>query len=204
MIASIGIALATLRASATQAPPGALDASVPITYFIAVGTEQSGYRPADRQLAVWALEEWQRNAGASIKLEAAPESLAVVRVYWADPQGSQYGEMRPLMVDGRRGAAVYIRPDVEALGEDIARRARVDALFRETIVYLTCLHELGHALGLVHTEDFADIMYFFGYGGNIVEFFDRYRRQLGARDDIPKASGLSGADVRRLRTLYLP
>lgn len=202
-VVSMVVVLSTLRTSAQQAAaPRALDARVPLTYFIATGSEQTGYRPSDRQLAVWALEAWQRNAGKSITLEAAGEALAVVRVYWAEPQGSQYGEMRPLMVAGRRGAAVYIRPDVEALGEDIAQRARLDALFRETIVYLTCLHELGHALGLVHTAAFADIMYFFGFGGNIVEYFDRYRRQLGSRDDIPKVSGLSDADMRRLRALY--
>ena len=36
-----------------------------------------------------------------------------------------------------------------------------DALLRETIVYLTCLHESGHAFGLPHTRNFADIMYSF-------------------------------------------
>src|SRR5204863_2403796 len=85
---------------------------------------------------------------------------AVVRLYWAESNEGQYGEMRPLIVGGRRGAAVYIRPDTDSLGEDIARRARADALLRDSIVYLTCVHELGHALGLTHTSDFRDIMYF--------------------------------------------
>jgi hypothetical protein len=45
-------------------------------------------------------------------------------------------------------------------------------------------------------------MYFFGYGGDIVGYFDRYRQQLRSRDDIARVSGLSDGDVSRLRALY--
>ena len=45
-------------------------------------------------------------------------------------------------------------------------------------------------------------MYFFGYGGDIPKYFDRYRSQLRSRPDIAKVSGLSSGDVTRLKTLY--
>ena len=125
----------------------------PITYFIADGGRQTGFQPPDRQLAQWAFEAWARSSGERFRFEAASESSAVIRLYWAESNEGQYGEMRPLTVGGRRGAAVYIRPDVDSLGDDIARRARVDPLLRDSIVYLTCLHELGHALGLMHTSE---------------------------------------------------
>ncbi len=183
--------------------PQPLDASEPIPYYIADGAGRAGFRPADRELAAWALAAWQRHAGAALGLVAAPqEATALVRLYWADPREGQYGEMRPLIVRGRNGAAVYIRPDMDGLGPAIARRAAEDDLLRDSIVYLTCLHELGHALGLAHTASFADIMYFFGYGGDIVEYFGRYRRQLRSRNDIARVSGLSDADIKRLRGLY--
>jgi hypothetical protein len=181
---------------------GPLDAGR-ITYFIAPPPPDPASRPGDRDLARWALDAWQRAAaGRFTFVPAESEADALVRVYWAPAAGGQYGEMRALDVAGRRGAAVFVRPDTAALGEPIAVRATLDALFRDTIVYLTCLHELGHALGLGHTDDFADVMYFFGFGGDIPEFFDRYRRSLATRADIALVSGLSANDIRTLHGLY--
>ena len=181
---------------------GPLDARGTITYYIASGTDGSEYKPEDRQLAEWALEAWARSSDGALRFEAAPETEALVRVHWVPAAAGQYGEMRPVLVNGRRGAAVYVRPDTSALGPDIARMAREDTLLRDTIVYLTCLHELGHALGLSHTAEYRDIMYFFGYGGDIPGFFTRYRTRLRTREDIARASGLSDADIRTLRALY--
>ena len=173
----------------------------PITYFIADGSGKPGYHSSDRELAQWALQAWQRSAGNGLRFAPATEVRALIRIYWAGPESGEYGEMRPIVVDGQAGAAVFIRPDIDALGPDIARRARADVLLRDSIVYLTCVHELGHALGLEHTHDFRDIMYYFGYGGDVPEYFGRYRVQIHTRSDIAGVSGLSDSDVNRIRAI---
>jgi hypothetical protein len=196
------LAITTARGSAQDSVIKPLDATAPLTYFVASGSRESGYLPADRDLAVWALDAWRRAAGGALSFVAAKEADARIRVYWVEAGNGQYGEMRATEVAGRRGAAVYIRPDTDALGPEIAGAARRDALFRDTVVYLTCVHELGHALGLTHTADYNDIMFYFGYGGDIPRFFGRYRDQLTTRGDIARVSGTSASDAARLRALY--
>lgn len=198
----LALATAPSAADAQPTPIAPLDADGPITYFIAEGAPGSMYRESDRELALWALAAWRNAAGGAFELAEAPEEGAILRIYFVPASAGQYGEMRPIFVNGRRGAAVYVRPDVRALGPDIAGAALEDPLLRETIVYLTCVHELGHAFGLEHSSEYADIMYFFGYGGDIPGFFRRYREQLESRDDIADFPGLSARDAARIASLY--
>ena len=192
-------AIAQTQESVELAP---LNADAPITYFIAEGSTASYYRETDRELAIWALRAWERSANNKLHFVPGPESTALLRIYWVPANFGQYGEMRSLVVDNQRGAAVFIRPDTDALGENIGQRAKSDSLFRDSIIYLTCLHEIGHALGLGHSPNYTDVMYFFGFGGDIPEFFARYRNQLRSRSDIAAVTGLSEEDRMRLTALY--
>ncbi len=154
----------------------------------------SSCHEGDPQLAAWALEAWQAASGGELHLEAAPKMAnAQIRVFWANGRGGLYGEARPITVEGIRGAEVYVLPE---------QSNSADIVLRDAILYLTCLHETGHALGLQHTAVFADIMYSFQFGGDIEEYFGRYRRLLNVRADIRKHAGMSEADRKHLRELW--
>jgi len=162
------------------------------TYWVEPCTRlDSGCQAGDPQLAEWAFRAWQNASAGTLQFNPVKDrDLARIRLFWATAEQGMYGEARPILVEGKRGAEVYVRPAPLRLNED--------KLLRDAVVYLTCLHETGHALGLPHTSAFDDIMYSFQYGGDIPEYFARYRRKLAARDDIGKNPGLSDADRKQL------
>jgi hypothetical protein len=162
---------------------GGLLPAATLRYWVDPCTKpESGCRTTDPELAVWALEAWQAASEGKLTFEKAPEaSKAQIRIHWVTAREGLYGEAV--------GGDVYVRPEP---GE---------GLLRESIVYLTCLHETGHALGLSHTAEFADIMYSFQFGGDIEEYFGRYRRRLVRREDIRKNSGMSADDKRHFLSL---
>ncbi len=182
---------------------GTLDNSEPIPYFIADGAGIRGYEDSDRGLARAALDAWARESDGRLRfVEAESEDAAEVHVVWIPPGGGLYGEMRRVRVADKIRTFVYITPSVEGQGPVMTRLTMEDPLLRDAIVYLTCVHELGHAVGLGHTSDFEDIMYSFGFGGDIVNYFMRYRLKLQDRSDIDRNSGLSANDRATLLRLY--
>ena len=162
------------------------------TYWVEPCTDPASMcQPDDPQLAAWAFQAWQRAADGQIEFTRVQNrDDARIRLYWASAERGLYGETRPMMIHGQLGAEVYVLPSPLPVNGD--------RLLRDAIVYLTCLHESGHALGLSHTSVFADIMYSFQYGGDIDEYFGRYRRKLHTRADIAKNSGMSAEDKARL------
>jgi hypothetical protein len=181
----------------------AAQAAQEYTYWVDPCTKEAAASTScasgDEELGVWAFEAWQRESKGALVFKKSPnEAHARIRIHWANGAMNLYGETQPVMVDGEKGAVIYVLPDMHALGPDIDRATSTDQLLRDAVVYLTCLHESGHALGLEHTAAFADIMYSFRYGGDIVEFFERYRRLLKSRADIPAHSGISDADRKAL------
>src|SRR3989454_1936164 len=157
---------------------GVLDAREAISFFVEDGKGVPGYRDTDRDLAMMAFAAWSRESGGKLRFtESKDRTPSLIRLRWISPTEGLYGETQRVEVNGKPGAIVYVMPQVSVQGEPLASRAVQDVLLRDTIVYLTCVHELGHAVGLSHTRKFEDIMYYFGYGGDSFELFfvDRHK-----------------------------
>jgi hypothetical protein len=155
----------------------------------------SRFAPAGAEALVErAMTTWTEAAERRFTLHKTAANDANVRVQFVSGNAI-YGEARPRV--GLTGdiisADVHINGDVSG-----------DAMDRRIVVYLTALHELGHVLGLPHTDEFSDIMYSFRRPDDGARYFGAYRRRLRTMEDIgsARATGLSESDLAALRALY--
>jgi matrixin len=168
--------------------------------------------PAGARVAVWidssrapanaamlverAMQAWtDASEGRVTLVRAATRADAAIRVLFVRSD-TTYGEAAP-RVDP--GTGLIAHADV-AINADVPD----DPIDARIVVYLTALHELGHALGLPHSDTFSAIMYRFRRPDDGARYFGAYRRKLRAMNDVgsARATGLDPEDVAALRNLY--
>jgi hypothetical protein len=186
LAAFVGVQPNTAVRRAVHWPPGAV---------VHVWIDLRDAPPAGDRLVERAAQTWTKASDGRLTLQRTlVRTDADIQVFF-NGAGGNYGETRPHI-----DAAGFIdRADV-AIAADVP----VDPLTKQIIAYLTALHELGHAIGLEHTANFADIMYLFRRPDDGTRYFGNYRALLRSADDIGSATatGLSADDVKALRDLY--
>ena len=179
------------RSGISSNPRWALHSMIP------VWIDRQNLPPQGDQLVERAMRTWTTASNGALTLQRTFVATdSGIRIHF-NGAGGNYGETRPHI-----GTSGFI----DAAEVNIAADAPIDVepLTRGIIVYLTALHELGHALGLEHTTNFDDIMYLFRQPGDGPRYFGNYRKLLKTADDIgtETATGLSAYDVATLRALY--
>jgi hypothetical protein len=180
------------------APVAAVAAAAhwPAGAVIRVWVDPAGAPAGGDALVERAMRTWTDAAQGRLRLErTSSKDGAGVRVHFFT-RDWRYG-----MTQARPDPRTGLIADAEVV---VAANADGDALDHRIVIYLTALHELGHALGLSHSADINDIMYLFRLEGDGERFFGAYRKRLRSADDIGSAlaTGLSAQDVRVLRSLY--
>jgi hypothetical protein len=193
LIVGLAIVAAGRQAALSQRAPLPKWASHAV---IPVWLDRQASPPGADVLVDRAMITWTRAAAGRLTLQnTASRDTALIRVRFAQADGI-YGETAPRIdrTTGLIGSAAVL----------IAGGVAGDAVQQRIVIYLTALHELGHALGLPHTNVFDDIMYSFRRPDDGERYFGTYRRKLSSSDDIgsQRATGLSPADIAALQNLY--
>lgn len=196
--AAVAVCVALLLPAARLASqvPGGVPPHWPPKAVVAVYIDPAHAPLGGERLVGRALEVWTTAAQGRVELRrVTSREAAAVLVRFASNE-TDFGETLPL-ADSRTG--LLVRAEVT-----LANDLRGDRLSQQVALYLTALHEIGHALGLAHQPDFASIMYRFRSPADGERFFNRYRVKLKSADAIgtPAATGLADGDIQALQALY--
>lgn len=134
---------------------------LPLHVYISQGGNTPGYRPEFRKMIADAFNEWCNNSHGLLSWSQVNDpSRADVVATWTNnptikPGAVEAGQTRTLVQNNREtGEGRIVTAQISILTQFMGKP------FTNENMYKTCLHEVGHALGLQgHSDVASDIMY---------------------------------------------
>jgi hypothetical protein len=152
--------------------------------------------PGAAMLVTRAMKNWTDASNGQLTLvPASSRAGASIRVFFVSSD-SVYGEAAP-RVDPVTGFIAQADVAINNAVPDSPLDAAI-------VLYLTALHELGHAIGLPHSDTFSAIMYRFRRPDDGARYFGAYGKRVRSIDDVggARATGVDAEDAAALRSLY--
>ncbi len=133
----------------------------PLNVYIDRGDGTPGYKDAYRAMVARAFDEWSKGSGGLISWRevSSARGADVICTWTADAKmrggGVEAGETRSVLEQNKRtGNGKVLVAKISILTQLMGRQ------FTDANMYKTCLHEVGHSLGLEgHSDIASDIMY---------------------------------------------
>ena len=146
-----------------------------IRVWIANGNAVRAWKPELNGRVIAAFAAWSTTGAVGFEMVDGP-AAADVRVMWTDRLVDRARDVR---VNGLTRSKLNDRDEITHADVYIALERPSGRVMSAAAIEAIALHEVGHAIGLVHSRDSSDVMY-----------------------PTVQVRGLSRADVRAVRALY--
>ena len=124
----------------------------PIVVFMAHSSDVPGYTPAHREIVIEAFNRWERLSEVPLRFAITNDSAdAAVVVVWRE----RFPGHRTGQTEVRWDPQGWLLGGVLTLATRTSERWNLSA----DAIYTVALHEIGHLIGLAHSDDPDDLMY---------------------------------------------